>query len=109
MLVGDQIAPVLTGVGILSHQPAHQRLGRLTLGLHPGVIAAALVLAFDDPMHPVGVQGYEVGEVAVFRVVVHERLVLRMQAMPPHDPRRRVEQASKLVFAGEGVEGLLGE
>lgn len=66
LLIGDQVAPVLTGVDILSNQPAHQRLGSLTLG---GVIAAALVLALDDPIHPVGVQGYEVRKVAVFRVI----------------------------------------
>ena len=92
LLVGNQVPPTLACVGIVSDDSAHQRLGSLAFSLNLGVVSALFALAFDDPVHPVGVLGYEVWEVAVSRVEVDECVVLWMQAVPPFDLWRGVEQ-----------------
>ena len=76
MLICDEVSPFLPRVAVFSYQATHECLSCLTLGLHSGIVAATFILAFDDPVHTIGVLGDEVWEVAVLGVEVNEGIVL---------------------------------
>ncbi|KQB84990.1 hypothetical protein Cocul_00123 [Corynebacterium oculi] len=86
ILVGNQVAPLLTCVGIFSNEPPHKSFSRLSLSLHLGVIASPLRFTFNNPMHTTSIQSNKVREVAILEILVYKCLVARMQTVPPLDP-----------------------
>jgi hypothetical protein len=85
VFICDDISPVLICEFLDSEEAVDNFLCCVTLGLHRVVGTTALVLSFDDPIDALVVERNKVREVAVFRSLSDDRLIVAVQPVPPLD------------------------